>query len=79
MWEETQARRPRQAGPGAVARSEGCCLDPQDKEVICHTRPCDKGQHLAHGKGQGSFREPRIQAIWDKDQSLHCTWGQVQT
>lgn len=61
-------RKPRLVGPGRLVQEdwaglvpspqpEDCCLYLQDKETICHTSSCghDKGQHLAHGKGQGSF------------------------
>lgn len=80
-------RTPRPAGPGRLVQEDraglgpspqpkGCCPYPgaEHRNQVPHQLlwPCDKGQHLAHDKGQGSS-EPRIQSLCFKDQSLYGT------
>lgn len=78
---------PRPTGPGRLVqedraglspspRPKGCCPYPGagQRNHMPHQLlwPCDKGQHLAHGRGQGSS-ELRFQSICFKDPSLYGT------
>lgn len=80
-------RTPRPTGPGRLVqedraglspspRPKGCCPYPGagQRNHMPHQLlwPCDKGQHLAHGRGQGSS-ELRFQSICFKDPSLYGT------